>query len=254
MMIRHRDHLIIMSDEGGSILLWQWGENIILGPTRLVRTGDVLRIRGESHWCFPYHGSAPAGSPFEDSPKHGYLRDTAMIPGRYHSQHAIHTAATAMNEIWASLLLTEVMLQTDGQPHDTLLHALECTFLRSLFPQFTNLPILPAAHPYFNTEGGATVSIGGNEIGLDCAQLGPLRIARRDPIIIDRPFGRITMKVTGSHDCDWIVVWSDNPGAYVCVEPIWAGEPGSFATLNQKTFLEPDHTVRCRVEYEFEPK
>ncbi len=254
MLIRCQDHLIIVSEEGGSILYWQWGPYVILGPTRLERIGDILKVRGESHWCFPYHGTAPAGSPFEDDPKHGYLRGLLMNPERHHSEHVIHSVASVMNELWDCLLRTEVMLLTNGQPGDTLVHGLKCAYRQGRFPRFADLPVLPAVHPYFSTVGGATVSIGGNKIGLDCAQLGPLRIPRRDPIVVERPFGRITMMVSGTHDCDWVVVWSDRPADYVCVEPIWAGEPGTFGTPQQKTFLKPGQTIACEVRYEFEPK
>ncbi|MDD5566997.1 MAG: hypothetical protein PHH01_02270 [Patescibacteria group bacterium] len=254
MFIGYNDHEVCATPLGGSINHWICGDRYVLGPVsrKMVEaptpSGSTFKRRGLSHWCFPNFGSAPNKAGLLGLPKHGVLRDTLLLPSRVQEQqmefwnhielggvpdvgvgvsmkighHLPNNGSARLN-----LTLMAHVQQDDGEP--------------------IRVPILPAWHPYF--AGPATVTIGGREI-----EVGP------DPAIIERADTiTIVLKDRGivtiipSFSCHWLVVWSDDPAKYVCVEPVFGGRPGTFGTDEQETFLEPDKPFTCFVNTIFTP-
>jgi|GEM_PF-3460052 len=255
------DHSLFVSYQGGSILQWQWKDHFILGPTRMERVGDDHKLRGESHWCFPNFGSAhvPLSQSGELLPKHGFLRQHTMTPARPTMDFARTSTRFAFLStrievtprfLWQSEIKTTHFAARDPDSHEFKLTS--CLTVQNITESVISMPILPALHPYFSTKQGATILIGQREIhtGRE-AVFGPLVIERQDPINIRLSFGTVIMKP--SDNCKWLVVWSDKPSSYICVEPIFCGKPGTFGTGEHETFLPEGKTVQCEIQFTFIP-
>ena len=248
------DHSIVVSYQGGSILQWQWKDHFILGPTRMERVGGDLKLRGETHWCFPNFGSAnvPLCESGKLLPKHGFLRQHIMTPHKPERRSAfITTRIEPSTTFWwcSEITVTHYAVRDPDSKEFKLRSSLAVTSIENV----VKMPILPALHPYFNIEKGvATISIGQRDIRSDSGKsLGPLVIERQDPIRVQLSFGTVVMKP--SDNCKWIVVWSDNPSSYICVEPVFCGKPGTFGTGEHETFLAENKTAKCEIEFTFIP-
>lgn len=261
MFLNCDDHSLFVSYHGGSILQWQWKEHFILGPTRMERIGDEYKLRGESHWCFPNFGSAhvPLSQSGELLPKHGFLRQHTMTPARptrdFDTSRTRHAYLSTSIEVtprflWHSEIKTTHFAARDPDSHEFKLTS--CLTVQNITQRVISMPILPALHPYFNIKQGATALIGQREIHISRgAVLGPLMIERQDPISVQLSFGTVIMKP--SDNCKWLVVWSDNPSSYICIEPVFCGKPGTFGTGEHETFLSQGKTVVCEVKFAFIP-
>src|SRR3989344_3814227 len=180
---------VLVSPQGGSVLLWQHRERFILGPARTVKVGGELKLRGETHWCYPNFGSV--GAEKYQLPKHGWLRDTVLATRAHGTVHAHFARLPGFD------LPVEVITSIDQD--DTLRASLSVTNRGE-----ERVPILPALHPYFATP----------EDGL-------------------------------------VVVGSDRPECYVCVEPVF-GKPGTFGDPDGR-WLEQDETAECDAVFHFTP-
>lgn len=253
MFIKSGDHFVSLSCQGGSILQWQWKQHIILGPTRMERIGEMLKLRGESHWCYPNHGNGPGYPPFEPWPQHGFLRNS-VITLRKLSENCADFKEKFYGDYpfsWDNQIEILTSIYRGCSEPDSLFADLEITNTTDPLHDNGGMPILPALHPYFNSEGGALVEIGKKLIPAYDGVLGPIVVKREDPIVIKLFFGLITMKV--SDNCEWLVLWSDKPASYVCVEPVFCGKPGTFCGQDHKTYLPASKTEKCIVQFFFEP-
>lgn len=240
MRIGQHDHTVVLSPQGGSVLQWQWGPLFILGPAA-VRTigGGSNKWRGESHWCFPHHGSA-----VPNEPKHGWLRGMTC-------DEQYHKDTTAEFEwIGRARAAASIVAEPDG------------TAMLKLGLAVRNLPsplkILPAFHPYFTVDADKTgvpevLRVGGKVVDLEPRQITNdwhAVIERADPILVTLPIG--TVEMAPSSDCKWLVAWTDSDD-YLCVEPIFGGYPGNSVNARLYT-LAPDAKYGCSVELKFSPR
>jgi galactose mutarotase-like enzyme len=117
------------------------------------------------------------------------------------------------------------------------------TWMSATNNRLAPIPILPALHPYFTTPTGElNVIMDDKEVAHmypngETLNVGPVPkvIPKIGPVSI-RLGGLGTVRFCSPTHCTHIVIWSDNPSAYVCVEPVF-GTPGTFglpggATLN----------------------
>lgn len=247
MWLRKGDHSVLVSPVGGSILQWQYREKTILGPTGISRIDGDLKKRGETHWCFPNFGSVPEKSTLKFQ-KHGFLRDTLLNTNRLLNDSVRFEKEEALSEINTSLII-DVLVDEHG------VRSSLCALNKGEY----KVPLLPALHPYFKTpKDGLSIIIGGSVVAqvLPEASSGDVSLM---PRILERNGRRVYIKLHGigqvnmqlRNHCTHIVIWSDNPTQYVCVEPIY-GEPGSFG-IDEGVWLLPYEQTFCDVNFVFKP-
>ncbi len=242
MWLQNEYHSVLVSPQGGSVLQWQWKEHTILGPARMVCVGDKLKRRGETHWCFPNFGSVPEGIGFNHF-KHGFLRNTLLEVEasigeavRFKMPYKLSGIRRAKIETAVSVLSTgfEARLEVTnygGKP----------------------MPILPALHPYFAVpEKGLSLAIGSNKMQASDVSAKSVTIERFDQPILVHLHGIGAVHVEVPKQCSHVVVWSDKPSAYICVEPIF-GKPGTFGKDECKR-LAPEGESQSQVSFYFEPE
>ena len=249
MWLKNGDHSALVSPQGGSILQWQWREHMILGPTHMVRVGDELKSRGESHWCYPNFGTAPPEWQAV-CPKHGPFRKILLEPQFGETfQFAEFTGKPGRG---GAGMKVDYNLGTDG-----LIAKLSVDHLGKLNQR---VPILPAFHPYFLVPTGLrmrlTVRMGDKELcwagnSGSCSGVSKeARVYERGDNLIEVTIdtvGKVTLDLPD--DCTHIVVWSDYPCSYVCVEPIF-GKPGTFGKPEGR-WIDPGERIECNVRLDF---
>ncbi len=244
MWLRNGDHSALVSPQGGSILQWQYKEHMILGPTSMVRVGDELKARGESHWCYPNFGTPPPELAIFG--KHGPFRKMLLKPeyGETYQFASFTSSSGGKSEVSYNLGL-------DGlDARFSFIH---------LGPE--HRPILPAFHPYFQVPTGLrmrlTVRMGDQELcwagnAGSCSGVSKeARVYERDDKLVEVTIdtvGKVTLDLPD--DCTHIVVWSDYPCSYVCVEPIF-GKPGTFGKPEGR-WIEPGERIECNVRLDFQ--
>lgn len=249
MRIRNGRSTAILSPQGGSILSWQWRDELILGPSRVVMVGDVMKDRGETHWCYPNYGSVPEGV-LRNNEKHGYLRSTLLDPvffGQSSSRFKLSRQTSGdFSEVTVDVSLKDAVLKNTLTVKN---HGAE------------RLPLLVANHPYFAvSHKGLQVMMGGQKIGQVNMGFGThsalnisaeARVYQRtdNPVVCIAGVGDV--HIMASENCTHFVVWSDSPREYVCVEPIF-GKPKTYGT-EEGVGLDPRETFEASVEYIFEP-
>lgn len=251
MWLRNGDHSVLVSPQGGSILQWQYKEHMILGPARMVRIGDELKTRGESHWCYPNFGTPPPE--WAILGKHGPFRKLLLEP-RFGQTFQSARFEKKEDRSQGSEMEVSYDIGLDGlQAKFSVHHTGAAT-----------VPILPAFHPYFavppEPEKGLWVVMGENRYSTitfsthkcGASRIGPeARIVERDEHLIEVVIGEICrVKLDLPDDCTHIAIWSDHPASYVCVEPIF-GKPGTFGKPEGR-WLEPGERVECNVRLDFE--
>ncbi len=242
---RDGDNLVVVTPQGGSVLSWQRHEHQILGPARMVRVGNNLKLRGETHWCFPNFGPVPA-EVLIVSPQHGGLRDFLM-EATASPMPLIPRGSRARFE--RANVAAGVSIMNDQ------LHV----WLTGSNKTKERMPVLPALHPYFAVPPGGfwasmdhkcfarvdrTKQMSENISGV--AKVIP----RTGSVSVELGgIGRIAM--TLPNHCTHIVVWSDKPQEYVCVEPVF-GTPGTFGK-EEGQWLEPGEGMACEVTFQIQP-
>ncbi|HCH59699.1 MAG TPA: hypothetical protein DEV73_03770 [Candidatus Zambryskibacteria bacterium] len=221
----------------GSVNAWQNEEHFILGPARYERVGERVVFRGECHWCAPNYGPPPPAYA-KDQPKHGKLR-SLVLPSWISSDTAVFgTLDLSRNAPMPALdLPTEVRVTVKDDCLTTTL---------SMWNSGNQLtPILPAFHPYFQVPSkGFWMNMNGRDIARAIPCRGEIlnisanahTFKRTGELVVELAgIGRIQFDLPDS--CTHIVLWSDQPAKYVCVEPVF-GSPGSFGAQNG-TWLKP---------------
>lgn len=249
MWLQNGLHSVLVTHQGGSILHWQQEEHFILGPARDVRVShDKVARRGESHWCFPNFGTPPRDS---GQPKHGRLRQIELRCPTYRESNSVtfgelHLERGIQNPVADVAVQVRTVVSTE---------AVRST-LRVVNLSNKRTPILPAFHPYFAVPKDGLEVVGG------IRQLLAVGAARAD-VVCDEPsvfkyagpvFIRLNnigcVKLHPSDGCQYLVLWSDQPESYVCVEPVW-GKPGTFGT-EEGHWLEHGQHVEYSVTMRFE--
>lgn len=251
MWLKNGDHSALVSPQGGSILQWQYKEHMILGPTRMVRVDDELKARGESHWCYPNFGTAPPEWQAV-CPKHGPFRKILLEPHLGETFQFAHF--THVPKHGHAGMRVDYNVGTEG-----LIAKLTVDHLG---PLAKRVPILPAFHPYFAVPQvplmGLTVRIGDKELcfasskGVCSGVSKEARVHERGDNLVEVTIDAVTtVTLEPSDDCTHIVVWSDNPRSYVCVEPIF-GMPGTFGKPEGR-YIDPGERIECTVRLDFGP-
>lgn len=251
MWLKNGDHSVLVSPQGGSILQWQYKEHMILGPTSMVRVGDDLKARGESHWCYPNFGTPPPQ--WATLGKHGSFRRTLLRP--YFNSMMSQIANFKRRGLDAGMY-AEVS-------YDLGLDGLQAKLSVRHYDGGVRAPILPAFHPYFAvpTEPlmALTVKMGDEELcfastkGVCSGVSRKARVHERSDNLVEvniETVGKVTLDLPD--DCTHIVVWSDNPRSYVCVEPIF-GKPGTF-NKPEGRWIEPGERIECNVRLDFQTR
>ncbi|TSC70933.1 MAG: hypothetical protein CEO12_58 [Parcubacteria group bacterium Gr01-1014_46] len=252
MLLRKGDHSVWATSEGGSILSWQWREHNILGPARFVRVDGELKLRGETHWCYPNFGSVPEGANF-NYPKHGHLRNVVLDIERLYDDSAQFYLPS--NRTGNS---TEV--RVDLGVHNWGVS----TWLSAINRGDERVPMLVGSHPYFVVpEDGLEVWVNG-KLEAEVVRLGAGLLQSAGVFskarILPRFGGRVAVNLKGLgevhlglHDhCSHIVIWSDCRAEYICVEPVF-GEPGEFGT-EEGNWLSKNESTFCQVDFNFKPR
>ena len=213
----------VISDRGGTVLSFTNNGVPIFYPLKTY--GE--KARGGCPICLPWFGSSIVGPK-----KHGYLRDTLSCEcnaDRYSVSQGFSLVPTATYpwnlfcttraSIYGSMLELSVEVE---RRRDGLLQA---------------APILPAFHPYLAFPArGVEVLVDDESItGFSAeARAIPFRGGQSE-IALETPQGFIVVVLESSLD-GWddrrkgqIVLWSDSPDEYVCVEPVF-GEKELFNT------------------------
>lgn len=245
MMLRKGDHSVIVSPQGGSILQWQYKDKFILGPTRIVEVGGVLKKRGETHWCYPNFGSVkPEIVPEFQQPQHGHLRTTKFKYEMgddetsaffYHCDDVIATRVEV-----SELGISATLEVANSRPK--------------------HFPVLPALHPYFAVpKNGLNVMIVGGDktisnkdvLGNDHSTEERTQSCDGQIVVELNGIGRVIMYIVEAHDDQSVVVWSDSSAEYVCVEPVF-GEPGTYAT-SKCDWIPPGASRKYEIQFRFLP-
>jgi len=247
MWLKNGDHSALVSPQGGSILQWQWREHMILGPTRMVRVGDELRARGESHWCYPNFGTPPPT--WATLGKHGPFRKILLHPhlgGTFQFANFTGDSRHGGERKKVSYKLgTEGLIAKFSIDHSG--------------KGMKRVPILPAFHPYFAVpRDGFWASMDHSCIARAVPKSGNYWNVSAQANIIERT-GDVAVELGGicritldlPDDCTHIVIWSDDPSSYVCVEPIF-GKPGTFGKPEGR-WIDPGERIECNVRLDFEP-
>ena len=236
----------LVSPQGGSVHGWFLDDHAIWGPSIMTKTGNQLKRRKESHWCFPQFGEAPEGQYFQ--PHHGYLRNADLLT---------HSRAKSF-----------VFFTTEKKEGVGIITHVEAFSMKlSVTLQAVNrgterVPVLPAFHPYFNVpKRGLTVSIGGETVIKAGSALVPLahkvsnrgtsiQLNGRSVVVLLHGLGQVALNP--SENCTHVMLWSDQPNDYVCVEPVF-GTPGTYAT-DKGQWLNPGQEVLYFCIFTFTPE
>ena len=245
-LLRKGEHTVLVSPQGGSILGWWWQDCTILGPPRVMRIGDKLKTRGVTHACFPYFGSWPAGNTSEH-PKHGNFRNTVLLPDTDGADYARFRMLPDLSNS-----MVEVVIEVKVDAGGGIMWFIATN--RGDKP----IPILPGVHPYFATPAyGANIWVNGSEVGRvsesgDAYQIQPEALVWRrgsdKEILVNlENIGAVELKA--HYHCTNVVVWSDRPAEYFCVEPVF-GTPGTLGNPTSPV-LQPSDETYCEVNFRF---
>lgn len=252
MYIRKGQMLAHVTDQGGSVTFWAYGEHTLLGPVRQVQTADGLRLRGDSHWCFPMLGKPPAGEQFQSWPMHGQMRHLGMKLCRSDQDAVSYSGELRLGRQpgWICDLRTINRLTQEYEDIEPNMLEVRLGIKNISQPTVPRMPVLPALHSYLNVAGGAVLKIGGRAIDFGIGAFGPLVVRREVPIVLERAIGRVT--ICPSSNCESVVIWTDQASLYLGVELVFGGAPGSFNTPEGHT-IGTLVNMYCTVAFQFVP-
>ncbi len=251
MWLQNGKHRVLTTPQGGSILQWQYGQDFILGPARTVDIDGNLKVRGEAHWCYPNFGAIDPEAGWHQFPQHGFFRNAVLdvVASSEGMVRFSRPSAMADQVREGSLIdLSAMAVLTPGG----VTAALEVRNLGD-----ARIPILPAFHPYFAVPAaGLVVSMDGRPVaksirgGAQGVGSKAIVLPRTGAVVVDLiDVGIVELGL--DDDCTHIVIWSDRPSAYVCVEPAF-GTPRTYGTA-AGPWLEPGGISICKVNFGFTP-
>jgi galactose mutarotase-like enzyme len=195
------------------------------------------KSRGGCPLCAPWFGKSPRGEK-----NHGYLRDLTSS-GIIADENKVESKFDGpQNDLypWKLQYTTTAILDSNG----TLRIGLEIERMNDGVPGAA--PVLPGFHPYFTCKNADKVNViiaGKNYSGF---HVDSKMFTVEEPVIlIEMPDKKIKMMLEGaflkSKSC--VVLWTDLPQEYVCVEPILEDEKlfdtpaGHYLNENEKISL-----------------
>lgn len=210
--IKSGNAIAAVSDLGGTVRKLTRNGTDILFPYRMVGDG---KSRGGLPLCAPWFGSSPRGPK-----KHGFLRDSRPCERMISNERAA---------------LAYFLPGTDGYPW-----SLKCVTMTHIYREYHlqfmlrmermldgihgAAPVCPAFHPYFPFRGNETRVIIGEHTFTGFPSEGrciPLNGQRW--IVVRSPQQTIEIELLGDFENSresQVVLWSDSPETYVCVEPV----------------------------------
>lgn len=200
-----------LSDDRGDVLF----------PKRKLKTASgEAKIRGGCHVCLPNFG--PGGN--SGQPQHGF--------GRLMDWEIVDQAASRL----------VLRLIGGGQGYETLRSTLTYTLgdaaieieLEVENTGESNLRVAPAFHPYFAVLGREDVKIDGEIQPLE--DLADTLFVTGDTQSVELPLRKLTLS---SRQLPVWAKWTDQLGAYVCVEPTVGGYTFLESTPNEAELLGP---------------
>ena len=206
-----------VSPRGGTITSFSVGGENIFYPRTVI--GD--KERGGCHVCAPWFGPSQRGDR-----KHGFARDSFMDgdrrPGAVETTFAYK--GTDSRYPWWIFFEAKTSLENGS---------LRTGFVMTRNGQRSEpAPINPAFHPYFACSDATKVmiSMGGVERAHFRGDSHVVRLKSKR-IFIEMPDREITMDLGGDFRImkSYLGIWTDDPGRYLCVEPI-LGKPELFDT------------------------
>lgn len=218
---------IRISTFGSNVVRFISGGREVFFPRQNIREKE----RGGMHFCLPWFGSSPRGPR-----KHGFLRETRAIRSSIKSRelsmdfHLNSTekypwelnssAVTKISEsgIFESLLRIE-------RPKDDKIE--------------DPAPILPGFHPYFAGNAADARVMVGNEEYCGFSEKSNSVPFTGNPVMIFLPDRTIEIELGGAFMQyePHLVLWSDSPKNYFCVEPIL--QPAPLFESDHGCYLDP---------------
>jgi galactose mutarotase-like enzyme len=203
-----------MAAFGGIVATFSVNDNEIFYPW----WATEKKSRGGCPLCAPWFGKSPRGEK-----NHGHLRDLTASNVSATELKVESKFNGPQNDLypWKLLYTTTAMLDSDG----ALKIGLEIGRMNDGIPGAA--PVLPGFHPYFTCKDADKVNViiaGKNYSGFHVdSKMFPVQ----EPVIlVEMPDKSIEMKLEGaflkSKSC--VVLWTDSPREYVCVEPILEDE------------------------------
>lgn len=180
------------------------------------------KVRGGMHICSPVFGKK------EGLPKHGGLRDLRW---------------KIFNKLPTSIDYKRVF-----KNHYNLRYVISFRISGNCLQVFTTaknqsdcaVPFIEAWHPYYSAPRGAKVRFIDRNINLNIPVgkvYGKMIKAGREIEIILPGVGRVKMSLLDKFENEYVYVWTDWLGKYICVEPLIAN-PNKFNT-EEGFFLLP---------------
>jgi len=216
----------MVSQVGGTVMSFSGSHGDVFFPWRMVGK----KARGGCPICAPWFGSSPRGPK-----KHGYLRDleaTECMAGGTNVVDLVFNHPGDEGYPWAM----RYDIRTSVRENELFVF-LEIARVNNGIANsgiLTPAPILPAFHPYFACQDAEAVRV---LVGED-EYRGFSEDARAVPlsshiVLIEMPERQIRMKLEGAFPLNdaQLVLWTDAPNEYVCVEPVF-GNKELFDTPN----------------------
>lgn len=252
-----------MNPTTGALLKWTASNGTgLLYPQETTNRGSSRNTRGNSHVCCPIFGKMPDGKLYEDLqlPNHGFARDGGWYDRNpiqvEQTAHFLTTELTCYNKKlfpWNHTL--QVSYEQLNASDDVLRQATTVERLPSC-KNLKKMPLSLGFHPYFATHGislfilefGATTLSSSEDFPRPSEALWIPRADLNDePLKLTLAHGSIEFSLAGGRYTH-IVVWSDNPTRYVCVEPVMLGQNGGHYDC-----LEPGGTRYCACTMSYRP-
>ncbi len=199
-----------ISKVGGTIVSFSVDGEDVLYPRQMV--GE--KTRGGCPICAPWFGSSPRGPK-----RHGFLRDLEASECLIRGTNAVElTFDHPGNEgyLWHLLFSTSI---TVGNGELSMLFRMR----RGPDDNRDPAPVLPAFHPYFPCKdvSGVRVLMGKDEHRGFSEKARAVPLSNRVVLIETSEAGKKIKMELFSVDEVRLVLWTDAPDKYVCVEPVF---------------------------------
>lgn len=210
-IIRSGDFFASVSSKGGSVADFAWKGIPIIYPERAV--GE--KSRGGIPICFPFFGKSVKN--FSELPRHGWLRNEELELLEESEAHVVFGGKNKPLKHYPWVFEYRVSVFVDSKNGLQLIFGAR----RLSDGQFFPAPINPAFHPYFNNFGSQIVVTGKESIskfGKEAKKIKPA-----SSVFLYSGRWITEMKLGGDfNESSCLVLWSDSPDEYFCVEPVLA--------------------------------
>lgn len=201
--LHHEDTTVRVSAEGAYIREVLRGDTTLIAPQHEVTLDDgTVKLRGGCHVCIPQFG------PAESLPQHGYARhktwhidqctedsvtlSLASGEGDYRQLASVVTYSVGARGLVISLAL----INKGDRP----------------------LRAAPGIHPYFARQSDQPIELDERLLDPEAAAMTEFVGGESHDVRI----GDMHYTCESSNLTTW-AIWTDNPAAYICIEPTYAG-------------------------------